>query len=256
MKLFYRRFGTGQRFLILHGLFGISDNWVTLGKRFAERYEVIIPDLRNHGRSPQSPVFDLPSMEEDVLELIEEGNEGPVLLMGHSLGGRVAVNLALNHPRRIGKLVIVDISLRNYPPQAEHLALIEAMRSVDLSAAKSRTQASEQLGTHIPSLKLRQFLLKNLYWRDRGELGWRLNLPVISRNLPAIFEYGTVPGSYPGPALFVRGERSGYILESDLPAIHKTFPGVTVTTISGASHWVHDDNPGAFYQVVKSFLDR
>ncbi len=255
MKLFFRSFGTGSPFIILHGLFGISDNWATLGKRFGERFRVIIPDLRNHGRSPHSDLFDFPSMEQDILELIEEETEGRVMLMGHSLGGRVAVNLALHHPGVIGKLVIVDISLRKYPPQREHLDLIGAMNALDLSKSGSRSEIEERLRQRIPSLKLRRFLMKNLYWSERGQLSWRLNLPVIIESLPAIFDGGCLPGLYPGPALFVRGERSDYILESDLQAINEKFPGATIRTVRGATHWVHADNPGEFYKVVSSFLE-
>ncbi|NQV01344.1 MAG: alpha/beta fold hydrolase [Bacteroidia bacterium] len=255
MKLFFRSFGSGPTLIILHGLFGISDNWVTLGKRFGERFRVIIPDLRNHGRSPHSPIFDFPSMEQDILELIEEEVDGAVMLLGHSLGGRIAVNLALHYQEMIRKLVVVDISLRKYHPQREHLGFIKAMHSLDLSKSGSRFEIEKQLREQVSSLKLRQFLLKNLYWRERGQFAWRLNLPVISESLPAIFEEGSVPGSYPGPALFIRGERSDYILNSDLPAIHKKFPGGTVRTIAGASHWVHADNPGEFYQAVSSFLE-
>ncbi|MFH1936375.1 MAG: alpha/beta fold hydrolase [Bacteroidota bacterium] len=222
MKLFFRQFGTGPVFFILHGLFGLSDNWVTLGKRFGERFRVLIPDLRNHGRSPHSPLFDFPSLEQDILELIEQETDGAVMLMGHSLGGRVAVNLALHHPELIHKLVIVDISLRKYPPSKEHLGLIEAMQSVDISRAGSRSEIEKQLRKLVPNLKLRQFLLKNIYWRERGQLAWRMNLPVISESLPAI---------------------------------HEKFPGSTVRTIESGTHWVHDDNPGEFYQVVSSFLE-
>ena len=136
--------------------------------------------MRNHGRSPHSPLFDFPSMEQDILELIEEETNGAVMLMGHSLGGRVAVNLALHHPELIRKLVIVDISLRKYPPGKEHLGLIEAMRSLDLSQLGSRSEIEKQLRERIPNLKLRQFLMKNIYRRERGRLAWRLNLPVIS----------------------------------------------------------------------------
>lgn len=254
MKLFFRDFGTGPTLVILHGLFGISDNWVTLGKRFGEQFHVIIPDLRNHGRSPRSDLFDFPSMEQDILELIEEETNGTVMLMGHSLGGRVAVNLALHHQEMIRKLVIVDISLKKYPPQKEHLALIGAMHALDLSQSGSREEIEEQLRQRIPGLKLRRFVMKNLYWTERGKLAWRLNLPVISESLPAIFDGDETPGRFPGPTLFIRGERSDYIQDSDLKAIHEKFPGSTVRTIRGASHWVHADNPGEFYQVVSSFL--
>lgn len=255
MKLFFRSIGSGNPLIILHGLFGVSDNWVTLGRQFSERFHVIIPDLRNHGRSPHSHLFDFSSMEQDVLELIEEETSGKVILMGHSLGGRIAVNLALHYPAFFRKLVIVDISLRKYPPQREHLDLIEAMQSLDLTNLRSRSEIEKLLRERIPSVKLRQFLLKNVYWRERGQLAWRLNLPVISKSLPAIFEGGIAPGTFTGPTLFIRGERSPYIRDADLKAIHEKFPGATVRTIEGATHWVHADNPGEFYRVVTPFLE-
>ncbi|MFH1161124.1 MAG: alpha/beta fold hydrolase [bacterium] len=255
MNLFFRSYGTGPPFVILHGLFGISDNWVTLGKKFGETFHVLIPDLRNHGQSPHSPRFDFPSIEEDILELIEQEAHSPVFLMGHSLGGRVVVNLALHHPRLISKLVIVDISLRKYPPHAEHLELLKAMQDIKLNNVHSRTEVERQLQERVPSLKLRQFLLKNLYWREKGQLSWRLNLPAITENLPSIFEGGSVTGLYPGPALFLRGGKSDFLLDEDIPEIHKQFPGSTVVTVEGASHWVHADNPGEFFRIVKAFLD-
>ncbi|MBN1199177.1 MAG: alpha/beta fold hydrolase [Bacteroidales bacterium] len=254
MNLFFRSFGTGPVLIILHGLFGISDNWVTLGKQLGKGLRVIIPDLRNHGRSPHSDRFDFASMEQDILELIEEETVGAVMLLGHSLGGRVAVNLAVHHPEMIQKLVIVDISLRKYPPRREHLDLIDAMHALDLSQSVRRTELEMHLRQRISSQKVRQFLLKNLYWNESGKLAWRLNLPVISESLPGIFDGGVVTGRYTGPALFLRGERSDYIQDIDLPAIYDTFPGATVRTIRGATHWVHADNPGEFYQVVSPFL--
>jgi len=254
MNLFYHSFGTGSPLVIVHGLFGISDNWVTIGKQLSGEFRVIIPDLRNHGRSPWSPVFNFSSMEEDILELIEEETSGPVLLMGHSLGGRITINIALHHPEMIRRLVVVDISLRKYPPQSIHLQLIHAMQQLDLSSIRTRSEAGRKLGELIPSKRLRQFLLKNLYWQEKGVLGWRLNLPVINESLPAIFEDGDVPGVFPGPALFVRGGKSDYITDADLPAIQQRFPGSIVRTIKGASHWVHADHPGEFLRVVNDFL--
>jgi len=254
MKLFFRHYGKGPELLILHGLFGISDNWVTLGKQLGENFHVIIPDLRNHGRSPHSERFDFPSLEQDVLELIEEEAEGAVLLMGHSLGGRIAVQLALHYPETVRKLVVVDISLRKYTPRREHLELISAMHALDLSAGGRRTDLEKQLRQRIPSLKIRQFLLKNLFWNASGKLAWRLNVPVISASLPGLFDGLDMTGRYTGPTLFIRGERSDYILESNLPAIHETFPGATVRTIRDATHWVHADNPGEFYEAVSAFL--
>ena len=254
MNLFFQEFGSGPSLIIVHGLFGMSDNWVSLGKKFAKDFRVIIPDLRNHGRSPHSPLFDFPSMEEDILELIEEETKGEVLLLGHSLGGRIAVNLALHHPQLIKKLVIVDIGLRKYPPFEEQLHLLNVMQQLDLEGIKRRSDAERKLEHLTPSLRLRQFLLKNLYWLKRDKLAWRINLQVISENIPSLFEANEVPGVFRGPTLFIKGERSDYIGEEDRELINKKFPGSRIETIEGASHWVHADRPGEFYQVVSDFL--
>ncbi len=254
MNLYFREFGSGKSLIIVHGLFGMSDNWVSLGKQFAKNFRVIIPDLRNHGRSPHSQVFDFPSMEEDLLELIEEETDGEVMLLGHSLGGRIAVNLTLHHPQLVKKLVIVDISLRRYPPLEDQLHLMQVMQQLDLSKINRRSEAESKLKHLTPSLRLRQFLLKNLYWLERGKLAWRMNLQVINENIPALFGAGGAPGVYKGPTLFIKGEKSDYIKDGDLEVINEKFPGSRIRTIEGASHWVHADRPGEFYQVVSDFL--
>jgi pimeloyl-ACP methyl ester carboxylesterase len=256
MKLFFRHFGTGSPVVILHGLFGLSDNWVTFGRRLGEHYSVYIPDLRNHGQSPHSKVFDFPSLENDLMEMVEENGLDNIFLIGHSLGGKTAMIFTIHHPDLVKKLVVADISLRKSPPDREHQQLLNSMINVDFSAAKSRSDVEKQLIERINSPKLRQFLLKNVYWRDRHSLDWRLNLHSINENLPAIFEEIKIPGMYSGPVLFIRGGLSDYILDSDLGDLKKKFPGAEVKTIANASHWVHADAPGEFYDLVKGFLDR
>ena len=254
MQLHFHQKGSGPPLIIIHGLFGVSDNWVTVGRKLASRFQVIMPDLRNHGRSPWSDVFDFPSMEEDVLELMDHLDLPEAIIMGHSLGGRIAVHLALNFPERISKLIVVDISLRKYPPRSEHLELIEAMQQLDLDAIQSRQEAERILEKRIPSRRLRQFLLKNIYHAARERLAWRLNLDVINDSLPALFDTANLNGVYQGPALFVRGGLSDYIRASDIPAIKKQFPRSIVRTIDGASHWVHADKPEEFYEMINTFL--
>ena len=256
MKLFCRKSGMGQPVIILHGLFGLSDNWVTFGRQISEHYSVYIPDLRNHGQSPHSKVFDFPSLENDLAELIEERELDQPVLIGHSLGGKTAMFFALHHPELVKKLVVVDISLRKSPPNREHQQLLNAMMAVDFNAVKARSDVEKQLQIHVKSQKLRQFLLKNVYWRDRHSLDWRLNLQALNENLLTIFEGVDVPGIYPGPTLFIRGGLSEYILDSDLGDLKLKFPGAEVKTIANASHWVHADAPGEFYDLVKEFLDR
>jgi esterase len=162
----------------------------------------------------------------------------------------------LHHPRLVKKLIVVDISLRRSPPSTEHQNLINAMRAVDFSRATSRSDVERQLQPLVKSEKLRLFLLKNVYWRDRDRLDWRLNLKAIDENLLTIFEGINETGSYRGPALFVKGALSPYVQEEDIPEIEKKFPGAVVKTISAAGHWVHADAPGEFLSIVLEFLNR
>ena len=163
---------------------------------------------------------------------------------------------AIHHPEIVNKLVVVDISPRKSLSADSHQMLLNAMLSVDLSSVQSRSEADKKLSPMVHSEKLRQFLLKNLYWRDRNTLDWRLNLRSINENLPSIFEAVIDPGPFTGPALFIRGGSSDYIPDSDLSEIQRKFPGASVKTIENASHWVHADAPGEFYLLVKDFLDR
>ncbi len=254
MKLFFRQFGSGNPVVMLHGLFGLSDNWVTFGKRLGEDYSIYIPDLRNHGQSPHSGVFDFPSLESDVAELIDDLGLGRIILIGHSLGGKIAMFFALHHPEMVEKLVVVDISPRPSPPDREHQQLLNAMLGVDFSLAGSRSDVENQLKATVSSPKLRQFLLKNVYWRDRHSMDWRLNLRGINENLLAVGEGISEPGTFDGPALFIRGGKSDYIADSDLPGIQMKFPRAGVTTIANASHWVHADAPGEFFSLVADFI--
>ena len=256
MKLFTRQFGTGRPVIVLHGLFGLSDNWATFGRLLSGHYSVYIPDLRNHGQSPHSSVFDFPSLENDLVELVEEHGLNDIFLIGHSLGGKTAMFFTLHHPEMVKKLVVVDISLRKSPPNREHQLLLDAMMAVDFSMAKSRGDVEKQLQTQVKSLKLRQFLLKNVYWRDRHSLGWRPNLGAINENLLSVFEGVNASGIFVGPTLFIRGGSSDYIRDADLDEMKTKFPGAEVKTIANASHWVHADAPGEFYGLVKNFLDR
>lgn len=254
MKLFFHTYGEGPPLIILHGLFGVSDNWVTTGRKLSEYFRVYIPDLRNHGHSPHSPVFDFPALEDDLLEFIETHELEKPVLMGHSLGGKTAMHFALHQPQMVEKLVVVDISLRKYPHNEEHQKLINAMLEADLSEAHTRGDVEKMLMRTIESRKLRQFVLKNLYWRERGKMGWRLNIKAINENLHAVFEGVTVSGEYGGPSLFIRGGLSKYVSDEDIETIKKKFPGAVVKTIAQATHWVHADAPGEFYEIVSGFL--
>jgi len=242
--------------VILHGLFGISDNWMSIARILGEQYTVYVPDLRNHGQSPHSPVFNFSVLEEDLLELTEEYGLDNIVLMGHSLGGKTAMYFALHHPQSIKKLIVVDISLRKVPVNMEHQMLLDAMLSVDFSRVSARSDVDRQLSVKVKSLRLRQFLLKNVYWRDKDSLDWRLDLKSINENLLNIFEGVDTGGEYAGPVLFIRGGRSGYILDEDIAGLKMKFPGAVVKTIPDAGHWVHADSPGEFLETVRVFLDQ
>jgi pimeloyl-ACP methyl ester carboxylesterase len=254
MKLFFRRMGQGNPVVILHGLLGLSDNWVTFGRQLALDFEVFIPDLRNHGQSPHDPVFNFPVLVKDLFELIEDLDLKKVNLIGHSLGGKIAMLFALQYPYLLDKLVIVDIAVRKYSPNPEHSMLIDAMMRVDFSAARSRPDVDKQLEQTVSSLKLRQFLLKNVYWKDKQTLGWRLNLPVLKESLPSVLEEITPGKRFPNPVLLVRSGLSGYVTDADLHEMIKQFPRTSVKTLANASHWVHADVPGEFYSLVHEFL--
>jgi len=254
MKLFFRHMGKGNPVVILHGLLGLSDNWVTFGRQLASDFEVFIPDLRNHGQSPYDPVFNFHVLVEDLHELIEDQGLKKVNLIGHSLGGKTAMFFALEYPDLLDKLVVVDIGLRKYSPNLEHQMLIDAMMEVDFSFARSRSDVDRQLEQNVHGLKLRQFLLKNIYWKDKETLGWRVNLPVLKESLPLMLEGITTDKKFLNPVLLVRGGLSEYVTDADLPAMVKQFPHTSVKTIANASHWVHADAPGEFYSLVHEFL--
>jgi len=254
MKLFFRHMGQGNPVVILHGLLGLSDNWVTFGRQLASDFEVFIPDLRNHGQSPHDPVFNFPVLVKDLHELIEDQGLKKVNLIGHSLGGKTAMFFALKYPDLLDKLVVVDIALRKYSPNLEHQMLIDAMMEVDFSSARSRSDMDSQLEQNIHSLKLRQFLLKNIYWKDKETLGWRVNLPVLKESLPRMLKGITTDKKFLNPVLLVRGGLSDYVTDADLPAMVKQFPRTSVKTLANASHWVHADAPGEFYSLVHEFL--
>jgi len=254
MELFCRELGkNGQPLIILHGVFGSSDNWVTLGRRFAENYRVFLVDQRNHGLSPRSEEFGYPEMAADLKELIEaKGIENPVV-MGHSMGGKTVMHFATHYPDLLEKLVVVDIAPRQYP--VHHRSILDGLKSINLSKIKTRSEADKQLATAIPEFGVRQFLLKNLYRTDGG-FGWRVNLPVIDANIEKVVEaLDTGGNTFNKPTLFLGGSKSDYISESDHTEIRKYFPQAQIKMIEGAGHWIHAEKPEAFYKETIRFIE-
>ncbi len=257
MKLFFRRYGEvgNQPLIILHGIFGNSDNWVSYGKRIAdEGFDVIIPDQRNHGLSPHSDVFNYLAMTDDLVELIESENIHQPIILGHSMGGKVAMLFTLEYPELVKKFVVVDISLKAYGVRKQHLRFIEAMQSVDFNIYKSRQAIDDFLKQQIKEMRIRQFLMKNLHWREKDNLEWRLNLDGIGSNLDQMFDAIDTSVVFDNPTLFIRGGASDYILPEDYPHIRANFPQAEIITIEGASHWVHAEAPEQFYLLTSGFM--
>ena len=240
--------------VILHGLFGMSDNWDTLARRFASSgFDVIVPDQRNHGRSGHSQAHSYLAMADDLLEMLDELSLDKIILLGHSMGGKTAMQFSLEHHDRVKKLVVADIS-PDSGSHNQHNELINIMLSVPLHELSSRQQVEKLLEEKIQSERIRLFLLKNIYWKDKTNLGWRVNLEVISDKLDEVFRTIDHPFSYMKPTLFLRGELSPYISESDNPRIRELFPLATIETIKNASHWLHADNPDDFFNAVLQFM--
>lgn len=251
MKLFFRKYGEGPPLIILHGLFGTADNWNTLGKMFGERFTTYLVDQRNHGQSPHAPEWNYALMVEDLLELMDDEQLQGAHIMGHSMGGKTAMFFALAHPQRTDKLVVSDIAPRYYP--IHHRELIDTLLSIDLGSLATRKEAETLMQERIPDEATRQFLLKNLYWKE-DRLHWRFNLEVINRNIEEVGTALPENGIFEGPTLFVRGERSNYITDADMDSIHHHFPQARLETIAGAGHWIHAEKPVAFLEAVMAFL--
>jgi len=257
MKLFFRKSGQGPPLIILHGLFGMSDNWATLARAVAAKeFTVYTPDLRNHGQSPHAEAFGYHDMAGDVMELMASEGLGNAAVAGHSLGGKVAMFLACLHPSRVSRLIVADIAPRFYPPH--HQQVLAALHAVKPSGMASRGEAERQMEPYLPDAGVRQFLLKNLYWKETGQekhLAWRFNLPVLERKIERAGEALPEGYRYEGPALFIRGERSAYIGPDDETQILRHFPAAVIRTVPAAGHWVHADNPAVFLEYVLEFLE-
>lgn len=253
MQLHYKSFGEGQPLVIMHGLFGMLDNWQTLGKKWAENYHVILVDNRNHGHSPHAPDFNYEVMVDDLAELADDLFLDDMMIIGHSMGGKIAMKFGQTYPEMVNKMVIADIGPKHYP--VHHQQIIAGLKSVDLATIGSRGKVNTQLGDYIEDEGTRQFFLKNLYWREKGILDWRFNLDTIAQNIGNVGEdmYGIESNIN---TLFIRGDKSNYILDEDMPQIKKTFTSAEFATVSNAGHWLHAENPSEFYDKVTEFLNR
>lgn len=250
MKLHYRQLGQGKPLVILHGLFGFSDNWQTHAKKLAEYFQVTLVDLRNHGHSPWSDDFSYALMVQDLHELFSDLKIASPILLGHSMGGKLAMHYDMAYPKFLDKLIVVDMGVKAYP--AHHAHILAAIHAIDLTQMTARSQAEAILRTFIDSDGVRQFLLKNLYWEDKGKLAWRVNFPVLEACMPEILSALPLNESFT-PALFIRGLLSNYILDEDFDQIESFYPDTQFASIPDAGHWVHAEAPDAFLDAVLSF---
>ena len=262
MKLFYRKYGEGPPLMILHGLYGSSDNWITVAKAISSDFTVYLPDLRNHGLSPRSRVHDYTAMSSDIHELSDELGLNKFFLAGHSMGGKTAILYAVRWPEKLEGLAIADISpspasdIRT-PEYYQHLEILNAILETDVSGAATRNDAELLLAEKISSERTRGFIMKNIQRTSDNKFSWKINAPSILRNLENIMEgvarpsenYKPVTGF---PVIFLKGEKSDYIPDDDRSDIFKLFPSAEIKIIPDAGHWLHTDNPDA---VISSLLD-
>lgn len=267
MKLSYKKMGTGQPLIIVHGLYGASDNWLTIAKELANNFEVYIIDQRNHGNSPHANSHTYQDLKEDLREFMDEHNIDKAILLGHSMGGKTVMFFATDYPERISNLLVVDIAPKNYnkvpdyaPQTIDHSCIVKAMLNLDLPSYKSRTEIDKKLAESINDDRVRQFLLKNLKRDENKKFIWKLNIKTISEYLPQIMDgidegkFAEGKGIKAFPILFIRGEKSNYITDNDHNLIRTIFPKAEITTIPNAGHWVHAEQAKLLVKTVEYFV--
>lgn len=245
--------GSGKPLLILHGFLGMSDNWKTLGTQFAsDGFQVHMIDLRNHGRSLHSEEFSYEIMVQDIFEYCQANSLENIDIIGHSMGGKVAMLLATTHPELVDKLIVADIGPKFYPQH--HQDILAGLNAVDFSKKPTRSEVEEIMAPYIPDFGTRQFLMKSLYWQEPGQLAFRFNLEVFNKKMDEIGVPLPPTAVFDKPTLFIRGGKSNYILDSDFENIKQHFPNSTIETIPNVGHWLHAENPILFHQITSSFL--
>ncbi len=251
MQLNFQTQGEGPPLIIMHGLFGSLGNWAGIARQLAAEFHVICVDLRNHGKSPHDPLMTYDIMARDIVKLLDQLGFDQAHILGHSMGGKVAMQLALNHADYVKKLIVVDIAPVRYPRQ--HDNVFEGLHSIDLASLKSRNDADEQLAVHIPEASVRAFLLTNLYRKEQNSFGWRMNLEGLFQNYD---EIAAAPHGEPfkGPTLFIKGGNSDYLLGEYRSTILSHFPNAGYQIMRNTGHWPHAEQPTEFTGIVRRFL--
>ena len=255
MKIVHSKIiGEGAPLLILHGYFGMSDNWKSLGNKFGEDFQIHLIDQRNHGRSFHAGNFDYDLLVEDIVQYIKHHQLEKVIVLGHSMGGKAAMLFAVKYPTLVAKLIIVDIAPRYYQPH--HTDILKALNSVDFLIHNTRKLVDQKIAELIPDIGVRSFLLKNVYWKVKGLLAYRFNLQSLTENNSEVGKALPSFTTFDGETLFLAGGNSGYITESEVPMIKAHFPKATIKTIANVGHWLHAEKPKAFYELVMRFLKK
>ncbi len=252
MELNYKEFGQGDPVIILHGLFGTLDNWQTIAKQLGEHFTVFILDQRNHGRSPHLPSHNYLELAEDLKNFMESHWIYTAHIVGHSMGGKVAMQFALEYPDMVEKLVVLDIAPKSY--KGGHEVILAALNSLDLSTLTDRKEAEAHLLKTIPEAGVRQFLLKNLSRNADGHYEWKMNLPILTDFYDEILENIQKNDTFEGETLFLRGGDSNYIQENEEALLREYFPKARLQTIANAGHWLHADQPQAVISKLIQFL--
>jgi pimeloyl-ACP methyl ester carboxylesterase len=269
MQLFSREVGNGPRtVVILHGLYGVSDNWMTIATSLSEKFRVILPDQRNHGRSPHQSEHTYEALASDLLDLFREKGLEKVILVGHSMGGKTAMRFTLDHPEFVEHLVVIDIAPKDYSKfanyaetTANHDYIIDAMLSVNPTPMANRSEIDAALKKLLPNKTLRQFLMKNIRRSPSGQYQWQLNLEALKINLPEIMDgfskndKGAATTRSEVPSLFIKGGQSPYIKDEDSLIINRFFPKSQIVTIPNAGHWLHAEQPELFLKTLLYFID-
>lgn len=267
MDLFYRKMGQGPPMIIIHGLYGSSDNWVSVGRAFADDFEVYLIDQRNHGNSPHTKEHNYIALRNDLLDFMNAREIKKAVLLGHSMGGKTAMFFAAAWPNRVQSLIVVDISPRSYmsltlpaPQSVDHMNIITAMMGVDFSTIHERSEINEILKESIPSERIRLFIMKNVHRNEKGKFEWKLNVKTLHDQLPSVLD-GLDPKPFMNgngitgfPVLFIKAEKSSYISELDIDIINTIFPVAEMVTIPDADHWVHAEKPELLIKTISYFV--
>jgi pimeloyl-ACP methyl ester carboxylesterase len=266
MKLFNKRLGNGEPLVILHGLYGSSDNWMSVGRVLSQQYSVFLVDQRNHGRSPHSPSHTYKDLTDDLLELFDDEKVSEAIVVGHSMGGKVAMQFAANNPSRVKGLIVIDILPSSYRglnqegfgQENQHARILSSMLMLRLDLATSRDDLDSALSHQISHKPIRQFLLKSVKRNDEGKFVWQLNVEALSRNLDSLMgEVLPVGGSEPisVPTIFIKGALSNYVYPEGEEQLKRLFTNYSVKSIANAGHWVHAENPKDLLIAINNFID-